>query len=145
VLFYKKFFTTAFEALSTEDEYSEYCRKIMKLADDLKSGHKPVTGTDKREANTANGLKALLTEREYKIATLAAHMMTNKEIATQMFLAEGTVRNQLSKVFEKLDIEGDTRNKRMELEKLLFSPCFLAAFAQIQQITRFCLTKTRVL
>lgn len=118
LLFYKKFFTTAFEALSTEDEYSEYCRKIMKLADDLKSGHKPVTGTDKKEANTANGLKALLTEREYKIATLAAHRMTNKEIATQMFLAEGTVRNQLSKVFEKLDIEGDTRNKRMELEKL---------------------------
>ena len=118
VLFYKKFFTTAFEALSTEDEYSEYCRKIMKLADDLKSGHKPVIGTDKKEANTANGLKALLTEREYKIATLAAHRMTNKEIATQMFLAEGTVRNQLSKVFEKLDIEGDTRNKRMELEKL---------------------------
>ena len=118
VLFYKKFFTTAFASLMAQEEYTEYCRKIIKLADELKQDHKPVTGADKKESNTSTGLKALLTEREYKIATLAAHRMTNKEIAKQMFLAEGTVRNQLSKVFEKLDIEGDTRNKRMELEKL---------------------------
>ncbi len=118
VLFYGKFFSMALEALLTEDDYADYCRKIVKLGEELRSGRKAEAGTEKREANTTNRLKALLTEREYKIATLAAHRMTNKEIATQMFLAEGTVRNQLSRVFEKLSIEGDTRNKRMELEKL---------------------------
>ncbi len=42
---------------------------------------------------------------------------TNKEIADELFLAEGTVRNRLSSVFVKLGIEGDTRNKRLKLEE----------------------------
>ncbi|MCR4786984.1 MAG: helix-turn-helix transcriptional regulator [Lachnospiraceae bacterium] len=62
-------------------------------------------------------IKQKLTDTEFRIAQLAAMRMTNKEIADELFLAEGTVRNKLSNVFVKLGIEGDTRNKRLKLEK----------------------------
>lgn len=58
-----------------------------------------------------------LSERELEIAKLAAQRLTNREIADKLYLAEGTVKNQLSRIFEKLEISGDSKNKRLELEK----------------------------
>lgn len=58
-----------------------------------------------------------LSKRELEIARLAARRLTNREIADTLYLAEGTVKNQLSRVFEKLEIRGDIKNKRLELEK----------------------------
>lgn len=58
-----------------------------------------------------------LSGRELEIARLAARRMTNREIADALHLAEGTVRNQLSRVFEKLEICGGSKNKRLDLEK----------------------------
>lgn len=54
-----------------------------------------------------------------EIARLAALRKTNVEIARTLHLAEGTVRNQLSRIFDKLGISGDGKNKRLELETLL--------------------------
>ena len=58
-----------------------------------------------------------LSERELEIAKLAAQRLTNREIADKLYLAEGTIKNQLSRIFEKLEISGDSKNKRLELEK----------------------------
>lgn len=60
-----------------------------------------------------------LSERELEIARLAARRKTNLEIARELHLAEGTVRNQLSRIFNKLGVSGDGKNKRLELEALL--------------------------
>ncbi|MFA7078247.1 MAG: LuxR C-terminal-related transcriptional regulator, partial [Syntrophomonas sp.] len=60
-----------------------------------------------------------LSDRELEVARLAAQRKTNLEIAAQLHLAEGTVRNQLSRIFDKLNISGSTKNKRLELENLL--------------------------
>ena len=58
-----------------------------------------------------------LSERELEIAKLAAQRLTNREIADKLYLAEGTIKNQLSRIFEKLEISADSKNKRLELEK----------------------------
>lgn len=60
-----------------------------------------------------------LSQRELEIAKLAAQRKTNLEIARELHLAEGTVRNQLSRIFNKLGLSGDGKNKRLELEALL--------------------------
>ncbi len=60
-----------------------------------------------------------LSPRELEIAWLAARRKTNSEIAQELCLAEGTVRNQLSRIFNKLGITGDRKNKRIQLEDLL--------------------------
>lgn len=62
-----------------------------------------------------------LTERELEIARLAAQRKTNLEIAQTLHLSEGTIKNQLKRIFGKLGIKGEARNKRLELEKILLS------------------------
>ncbi len=44
-----------------------------------------------------------LTEREIEILRLASSGMTTKEIAVQLFLSHGTVRNYLSEIINKLE------------------------------------------
>ena len=45
----------------------------------------------------------LLSDREQEILLLMAQGSTNKEIASQLFLAEGTIKNYVSGILEKLD------------------------------------------
>lgn len=49
------------------------------------------------------------TGREQDVIKLVAQGFDNKEIATQLFLAEGTVRNQISKLLEKVDLKDRTQ------------------------------------
>ena len=44
-----------------------------------------------------------LTDREQEILSLAAEGKTAKEIAKQLFLSSGTVRNYLSEITQKLE------------------------------------------
>jgi len=60
-----------------------------------------------------------LSDRELAIARLAAQRKTNAEIAKELHIAEGTVRNQLSRVFDKLNLSGEGKNKRLALEEVL--------------------------
>lgn len=52
---------------------------------------------------------AVLTEREISIIRLIAEGLDNKEIAAKLFLAEGTVRNNISKMLEKLSFKDRTQ------------------------------------
>ncbi|QGH33739.1 response regulator [Gracilibacillus salitolerans] len=50
-----------------------------------------------------------LTARESDIAELVAQGLSNKEIAQQLFLSVGTVRNMLSVILDKLEIRDRTQ------------------------------------
>jgi DNA-binding NarL/FixJ family response regulator len=54
-------------------------------------------------------LAAALNTRERDILRLIMRGMTNAEIAQTLFLSEGTVRNHLSAIFEKLDVTDRTQ------------------------------------
>ena len=48
---------------------------------------------------------ALLSDREYQIAHLAARALSNKEIAQHLGVAEGTVKFHLHNILRKLGIK----------------------------------------
>lgn len=50
-----------------------------------------------------------LTRREYEIAVLVGKGKSNKEISEELFIAEGTVKNHLTKILDKLDIRDRTQ------------------------------------
>lgn len=50
-----------------------------------------------------------ITEKELRIIELVAEGLSNREIAGQLFLSEGTVRNYLSSILEKLDLRDRTQ------------------------------------
>jgi DNA-binding NarL/FixJ family response regulator len=52
----------------------------------------------------------MLTPRELEIARLVAQGLSNKEIAAELFLSEGTVRNNLVIIMEKMEV-----NNRLQL------------------------------
>jgi DNA-binding NarL/FixJ family response regulator len=51
----------------------------------------------------------LLTEREIEILQLIAEGKNNKEIADQLFLSQGTVKNHITRVLIKLDLRDRTQ------------------------------------
>ena len=55
-----------------------------------------------------------LTSREQEIALMAARGLRNGEIAAALHISEGTVKNHLKIVFQKLNID-----RRSHLSKLL--------------------------
>jgi len=70
-----------------------------------------VLGADvlKKLAVSENPTLEQLTPRERDIARLVAQGLTNKEIAAQLFLSEGTVRNNIVVIMEKLDVTNRTQ------------------------------------
>lgn len=50
-----------------------------------------------------------ISEKEYNIIELIANGLSNKEIAEELYLSEGTVRNYLSIILEKLDLRDRTQ------------------------------------
>jgi DNA-binding NarL/FixJ family response regulator len=50
-----------------------------------------------------------LTDRELELLRLVAQGLSNKEIASTLDLAESTVKNRLSILFEKLDVKDRTQ------------------------------------
>lgn len=50
-----------------------------------------------------------ITDKEFAVIQLVADGYSNKEIAGKLFLSEGTVRNYLSSILEKLDLRDRTQ------------------------------------
>jgi len=50
-----------------------------------------------------------LSEKEFNIIRLVADGLNNKEISEKLFLGEGTVRNYISTILEKLDLRDRTQ------------------------------------
>lgn len=50
-----------------------------------------------------------ISEKEYEVIQLVAEGLSNKEISQKLFLSEGTVRNYLSTILEKLNLRDRTR------------------------------------
>jgi DNA-binding NarL/FixJ family response regulator len=50
-----------------------------------------------------------LSEREHEVLSLVAQGFTNADIARQLFLTEGTVRNYTSEIFKKLGVNDRTQ------------------------------------
>ena len=60
-------------------------------------------------ATARSALADTLTGRERDMMRLVARGMDNKEIAGELFLAEGTVRNNISRLLEKLKLKDRTQ------------------------------------
>lgn len=63
---------------------------------------------DKRE-RTADPKAGLLTERETDICRLIAEGKNNQEIAGELFLGEGTVKNHITRILVKLELRDRTQ------------------------------------
>jgi DNA-binding NarL/FixJ family response regulator len=57
--------------------------------------------TPVQSADPATAIDEALTEKEARILDLLAQGMSNKQIAAAVFLAEGTVKNDVSRIMEK--------------------------------------------
>ena len=51
----------------------------------------------------------VLTARESEIAVLISDGLSNREIADQLFVSEGTVKNHLTSILEKLNLRDRTQ------------------------------------
>ncbi|ALB28056.1 response regulator transcription factor [Companilactobacillus heilongjiangensis] len=58
--------------------------------------------------NSQQDMIASLTSRELEIARAIADGKSNKEISTMLFLSEGTVKNYVTNIFEKLQLSNRT-------------------------------------
>ncbi len=59
-----------------------------------------------------------LTEREKTVAELYVSGKNRKDIAEELFLSEGTVKNYISTIYEKLNLSGTPKQKQHELGKI---------------------------
>ena len=67
------------------------------------------SGEERTSASKNRESEYSFTDRERDILRLVAQGYDNKEIASELFLAEGTVRNQLSRLLEKLALKDRTQ------------------------------------
>lgn len=59
--------------------------------------------------DTADSIEDLLGEREREITALVAEGLDNRDIAARLFLSEGTVRNRISAILDKLGLTNRTQ------------------------------------
>jgi len=71
-----------------------------KVLDQFRLLPEPARPPDVDAAETQSG--SALTDKEARVLQLIAEGMTNKQIANIVFLAEGTVKNYVSRIMEKL-------------------------------------------
>lgn len=58
---------------------------------------------------TRKNLDVNLTDREYEILLLVAEGLNNREIAERLYLSEGTIRNYISNMLDKLELRDRTQ------------------------------------
>ncbi|MBP5159648.1 MAG: response regulator transcription factor [Lachnospiraceae bacterium] len=73
------------------------------------AGSAPSNDGERGTEGAFDGSSFGLTEKESEIVACVAEGMSNKEIAAKLFLSEGTVRNYLSTILEKLELRDRTQ------------------------------------
>ena len=95
-------------------EYGTLGREAAELSRVLENGSRAARQQEQRPAAFAP-----LTEREWAVAQRMARRLSNREIAGQLFLTEGTVKQYINQIYSKLHLTGDARTKRRRLEGLM--------------------------
>ena len=108
----------------------QIARKVMdqfrRLASPLGAAPPGATGmgpaasskaADAAHAKTADSADETLSDKEEKILSLIAEGKSNKQIAAAVFLAEGTVKNYVSRIMEKLHANTRTELAVMTLRQ----------------------------
>jgi DNA-binding NarL/FixJ family response regulator len=94
----------------------QIARKVMdqfrRLASEVP--HSPSSEADSRGQGAVLGTESL-TEKEERVLELISEGMTNRQIGHALFLAEGTVKNYVSRIMEKLHAK--TRTELAVLSK----------------------------
>lgn len=67
-----------------------------------------ITGMMKEEKNKKPS-DYNLSEREFEVLSLIAEGLSNKEISEKLFLGEGTIRNYITNILEKLELRDRTQ------------------------------------
>lgn len=70
---------------------------------------KKITAPSKSSSQAGNNAVQDLSPRELEIMVLIAEGLDNKNIAAKLFLAEGTVRNNISRMLDKLGLKDRTQ------------------------------------
>ncbi len=73
------------------------------------SGKSVASVESEEEKIRKNYISNGITDREYQLIQLVAKGLSNKEIADRVFLSEGTVKNYLSSILDKLDLRDRTQ------------------------------------
>lgn len=63
-----------------------------------------VEGLDEKDTSKEYGKIKKLTKREYQVLILIAEGLSNKDIADKLYISEKTVKNHVSSLFKKLDV-----------------------------------------
>ena len=88
---------------------SGMANQVKKLAGALDQTRQTLLGGPFRE----------LTDGERKVCHLAAERRSNREIAEELFLSEGSVKQYLNHAYTKLGLSGTAREKRNRLAELM--------------------------
>jgi DNA-binding NarL/FixJ family response regulator len=75
------------------------------------------------QAKPATLITAKLSERERDVLHLLARGLTNSEIAARLHLSEGTVRNHVSAIFDKLNVSDRTQAAIVAIQYGLDKDC----------------------
>ncbi len=74
--------------------------------------------TDIKEESLEDPVLFELSEREIEIAALLVKGYNNKQIASQLFISEGTVKNYISNIYSKIGLSDRTKAAILLKEKL---------------------------
>lgn len=89
------------------------------IIESLRTVHKGNTVFEKDVVNAITGMikeerskkpsDYKLSEREFEVLSLIAEGLSNKEISEKLFLGEGTIRNYITNILEKLELRDRTQ------------------------------------
>jgi LuxR family maltose regulon positive regulatory protein len=87
------------QAALDNNTVSSYAKKLLNLLN---------TGTSKKPVAKAGKKKSLLSKRESQILCYLPEGTSNRDIASQLCITEGTVKWYLNKIYEKLEVKNRT-------------------------------------
>jgi DNA-binding NarL/FixJ family response regulator len=86
-----------------------YKGNILLQPDVAKRMLKSMEQSNAIQKNISKDIFKELTKKEYEIALLIGEGKSNKEIAKTLYIAEGTVKNHITKILDKLDLRDRTQ------------------------------------